>query len=67
MTAVLVDNFCGSFDSLPAAITLDIDDTCDAVPRRRLFPPAGRPPRDLGNLTAGATCTQERESLQPST
>ena len=31
MTAVLVDIFCRSFPSPPAAITLDIDDTCDAV------------------------------------
>ena len=31
MTAALVDIFCRSFPSPPAAITLDIDDTCDAV------------------------------------
>ena len=31
MTAALVDLFCRSFPSPPAAITLDIDDTCDAV------------------------------------
>ena len=31
MTAALVDIFCGSFPIPPAAITLDIDDTCDAV------------------------------------
>ena len=31
MTAVLVDLFCRSFPAPPAAITLDIDDTCDAV------------------------------------
>ena len=31
MTAALVDIFCRSFDAPPAAITLDIDDTCDAV------------------------------------
>ena len=31
MTAVLVDIFCRSFGAPPAAITLDIDDTCDAV------------------------------------
>ena len=29
MTAALVDIFCRSFPSPPAAITLDIDDTCD--------------------------------------
>ena len=31
MTAALVDIFCRSFPIPPAAITLDIDDTCDAV------------------------------------
>ena len=31
MTAALVDIFCCSFPTPPAAITLDIDDTCDAV------------------------------------
>ena len=31
MTAALVDIFCRSFASPPAAITLDIDDTCDPV------------------------------------
>ena len=31
MTAALVDIFCRSFALPPAAITLDIDDTCDAV------------------------------------
>ncbi len=31
MTAALVDIFCRSFAAPPAAITLDIDDTCDAV------------------------------------
>ena len=31
MTAALVDVFCRSFPSPPAAITLDIDDTCDPV------------------------------------
>ena len=31
LTAALVDTFCRSFDAPPAAITLDIDDTCDAV------------------------------------
>ena len=31
MTAALVDLFCRSFPTPPAAITLDIDDTCDAV------------------------------------
>ena len=31
MTAALVDLFCRSFGAPPAAITLDIDDTCDAV------------------------------------
>ena len=31
LTAALVDIFCRSFASPPAAITLDIDDTCDAV------------------------------------
>ena len=30
-TAALVDIFCGSFDAPPAAVTLDIDDTCDRV------------------------------------
>ena len=31
MTAALVDLFCRSFGAPPAAITLDIDDTCDPV------------------------------------
>ena len=31
LTAALVDIFCRSFASPPAAITLDIDDTCDRV------------------------------------
>ena len=31
LTAALVDIFCRSFPIPPAAITLDIDDTCDAV------------------------------------
>ena len=31
MTAALVDLFCRSFSAPPAAVTLDIDDTCDAV------------------------------------
>ena len=31
MTAALVDIFCRSFPSPPAAIVLDIDETCDAV------------------------------------
>ncbi|MDE0175515.1 MAG: IS1380 family transposase [Defluviicoccus sp.] len=31
MTAALVDLFCRSFPAPPAAITLDIDDTCDRV------------------------------------
>ena len=31
MTAALVDIFCRSFAAPPAAITLDIDDTCDPV------------------------------------
>ncbi|MDE2807313.1 MAG: transposase [Gemmatimonadota bacterium] len=31
MTAALVDIFCRSFPAPPAAITRDIDDTCDAV------------------------------------
>ena len=31
MTAALVDIFCRSFPIPPAAITLDIDDTCDAL------------------------------------
>ena len=31
MTAALVDIFCRSFPASPAAITLDIDDTCDPV------------------------------------
>ena len=31
LTAALVDIFCGSFDVPPAAIVLDIDDTCDPV------------------------------------
>lgn len=31
MTAALVDTFCRSFATPPTAITLDIDDTCDAV------------------------------------
>ena len=35
MTAALVDLFCRSFPAPPAAITLDIDDTCDAVHGQR--------------------------------
>ena len=35
MTAALVDIFCCSFPNPPAAITLDIDDTCDAVHGQR--------------------------------
>jgi len=31
MTAALVDIFCRSFPTPPTAITLDIDETCDAV------------------------------------
>jgi hypothetical protein len=31
MTAALVDTFCRSFPTPPKAVTLDIDDTCDAV------------------------------------
>jgi hypothetical protein len=31
MTAALVDLFCQSFPAPPAALTLDIDDTCDPV------------------------------------
>lgn len=31
MTAMMVDLFCRSFAKRPAAITLDIDDTCDPV------------------------------------
>jgi len=31
MTAALVDTFCRSFPNPPKAVTLDIDDTCDAV------------------------------------
>lgn len=31
MTAMMVDLFCKSFAKRPAAITLDIDDTCDPV------------------------------------
>jgi hypothetical protein len=31
MTAMMVDLFCRSFPKQPAAITLDIDDTCDPV------------------------------------
>ena len=31
MTAARVDHFCRSFPTPPAAITLDIDDTCDPV------------------------------------
>ena len=31
MTAALIDLFCRSFPAPPAAIALDIDDTCDAV------------------------------------
>jgi hypothetical protein len=31
MTAMMVDVFCKSFRKRPAAITLDIDDTCDPV------------------------------------
>ncbi len=31
LTAALVDSFCRSFPRPPAAITLDIDDTCDPV------------------------------------
>ena len=35
MTAALVDLFCRSFAVPPAAITLDIDDTCDPVHGRQ--------------------------------
>ena len=35
MTAALVDLFCRSFPAPPAAITLDIDDTCDPVHGRQ--------------------------------
>ena len=35
MTAALVDLFCRSFSAPPAAITLDIDDTCDPVHGRQ--------------------------------
>ena len=35
MTAALVDIFCRSFPAPPAAIMLDIDDTCDAVHGRQ--------------------------------
>ena len=35
MTAALVDLFCRSFSGPPAAITLDIDDTCDPVHGRQ--------------------------------
>ena len=35
MTAALVDLFCRSFTAPPAAITLDIDDTCDPVHGRQ--------------------------------
>ena len=35
MTAALVDIFCRSFPTPPAAITLDIDDTCDPVHGRQ--------------------------------
>ena len=35
MTVALVDIFCRSFGAPPAAITLDIDDTCDAVHGRQ--------------------------------
>ena len=35
MTAALVDVFCRSFPIPPAAITLDIDDTCDPVHGRQ--------------------------------
>ena len=35
MTAALVDIFCRSFPAPPAAITLDIDDTCDPVHGRQ--------------------------------
>ena len=43
MTAALVDLFCRSFPAPPAAITLDIDDTCRARPPAALALP--RPPR----------------------
>ena len=36
LTAALVDIFCRSFDAPPTAITLDMDDTCDAVHGHRL-------------------------------
>ena len=36
LTAALVDIFCGSFTAPLAAITLDIDDTCDAVHRHQM-------------------------------
>jgi len=35
LTAALVDSFCRSFPQAPAAITLDIDDTCDPVHGRQ--------------------------------
>ena len=38
MTAALIDLFCRSVPTPPAAIAVDIDDTCDAVHRHRLRP-----------------------------
>ena len=35
MTTAVVDLFCRSFPAPPAAVTLDIDDTCDAVHDRQ--------------------------------
>ena len=35
MTMAVVDLFCRSFPAPPAAVTLDIDDTCDAVHGRQ--------------------------------
>lgn len=37
LTAALVDLFCRSFKAPPAAITLDIDDTCDPVHGHQQF------------------------------
>ena len=43
MTAALVDLFCRSFPTPPAAITLDIDDTCDPVHGHHAHSDAKRP------------------------
>lgn len=53
LTAGLVDIFCGSFPIPPAAITLDIDNTCDAV-HAHLVEAAEK----VGAIIAAATASQ---------